>query len=648
MNGLPTFTIYISPSEEDDQSYCLKLKLSSSERNDVLKEPGNKELGNAGKLNLPFPLELVPYIQQILSHIQSSDKSSEPLFKETSAKETSAKIRKLFNLKLLNNDGTIPDKVHELVGKKIGEALLKDPTFKDYLLKFYRAAREARGGNIVLIFDEETLKLAAIPWELAYYEEEPLLLYLGGDILVSCTRIIPFDSPKSSQPTRNSKPRVLIVTSYVDMDISARDLEREARRQLEEALGNSAEFDPHPLREELMLKILEKKLAKNPRADILDYYGHGSFDNGYATLAMKNDNGQRESVTASHMKGLQNLPPLIVFNACHSGQVDISNVNGSLTFALSKAGIGAVVAMQCEIQMRMIAYCITPTLYEALVEHESLPQAVARVRQRLFEQGTNEVSWFVPVLYMRDFSQAPYLPSGRIVAPPNPFLGRGAFQNAKSFVGRQGQVQEMWSTLQLGSSLLIIGSIGCGKTSMLRLLSANEEKANDELGLDKKVKIVWLPIEVKTEVDKFEKEVVQALGGKEPDTLRKLLTNKHLILLLDDLGVLDQGIEGAEFLTWLKNLLTWGVQLVVTSQETLTETFKNIPSTYHSLLAEQMDVELRLEPFSKEEARYFIRTRLKGTPFKVEQFEDLLKNRMTPRELERVCRIQYKKLCEPL
>src|SRR6266487_1908355 len=163
MIGLPTFTIYISLSEKDNQSYCLKLKLSSSQRNDVLKEPSNKELENAGKLDLPFPLELVPYIQQILSSIQSSDKSSEPLFK----KEESAKVRKLFNLKLLNNDGTIPDKVHELVGKKIGEALLKDPTFKDYLDKFYRAAGEARGGDIVLIFDEETLKLAAIPWELA-------------------------------------------------------------------------------------------------------------------------------------------------------------------------------------------------------------------------------------------------------------------------------------------------------------------------------------------------------------------------------------------------------------------------------------------------------------------------------------------------
>ena len=221
-------------------------------------------------------------------------------------------------------------------------------------------------------------------------------------------------------------------------------MERQARKSLEEAIGNLHVDIEHM--KHVTMSALEETLAEGEPIDIFDYYGHGSFDEGKASLWMENESGGSELVPATKLKLLKNLPPLIVLHACNSAQVDVQKISELLILNLNDAGVLAVVAMQFEIRMLMVAQYIISTFYSALFKGYSLPKAVAEVRRKLFveEQVTDTVSGFVPVLYMRDFDQHPFLLREQVPPPPrNPFIGPGAIDNAELFEGFKSGIQRL-------------------------------------------------------------------------------------------------------------------------------------------------------------------------------------------------------------
>jgi len=647
MTSLPVLTISLGAYEDSKQSYKLGLALSGETRRDVLHvAPQRKSSTNSDSgipFTLPFSLDLLPYIQLILDAIQSTKRPSPLPLQEHKKVE-----KELIKFGVLDTSGNIPTaQVLTQVGKMIGTPLLTIEKFQDYLQRFYDSSRETKGGDIVFTFDADVLKLAALPWELASDGNRPLLVHPnGGDILLSCSRVI-LDKHHTRRHERNQSLRVLEVASYAGMDGQARTLEQEKSRRLEEALRSiqEKEFD-RSMRGEVSLEALELLLNKNLRADILDYYGHGSLDkNGCAMLSMYDENGAEVSIPTGKLLALSNLPPLLVFHVCHSAQIDVRYVECSLAPMLIKyESIEAIVAMQSEIQMRVVAQHIIPVLYEELVKHESLPQAVARVRQKLFTLGVDAKNWFVPVLYMREFSQAPFLPPKSFSISPNPFLAQRAIDDASFFVGRQNQVKEMWELLSYKMSLVITGKSGCGKTSMLKLI-LDEKNIQGKLSLHQPTKVVQLLFQMEMKVKAAEAMVVQELGGRRGATLRDTLKEKdiHLILLLDDLGVLDQSKKSADFLLWLKNVLSLHVQLVVSNEESLKGSFAQL-SKQHEILSQQISIEMELKPFSREEARAFVVTKLKGKGLKVDQFEQQLSESISPAEVENSCWKRYEEL----
>jgi hypothetical protein len=142
------------------------------------------------------------------------------------------------------------------------------------------------------------------------------------------------------------------------------------------------------------------------------------------------------------------------------------------------------------------------------------------------------------------------------------------------------------------------------------------------------------------------------LNAKPEDYHRLLRDGKHTIIFIDDLGKLDPTDERVrEVRHWFKSLLEnsqWKVQIVASSLEALEDIFRvddlvqHKLSSLHSVLSEK----IYLEPFTNEETEEFITKALKGTPFQLEDFKEILTKPMQPRELRETCKEHYVKKCK--
>src|SRR5689334_8011557 len=158
-----------------------------------------------------------------------------------------------------------------------------------------------------------------------------------------------------------------------------------------------------------------------------------------------------------------------------------------------------------------------------------------------------------------------------ITCPPNPFVGRGTLDDARWFVGYETQVRRLWERLKLGSNVSIVGSHGCGKTAILRFVI---EESHTYLGTD--VKVTRLRLSPVIDSKKAEYKLIRLLAGKRNEDLDLLLEDQRLVLLLDDLGGLNENEPGLGVRRWLRSLVdSLNVQLVATSLQPLHEVFKS-------------------------------------------------------------------------
>jgi hypothetical protein len=99
---------------------------------------------------------------------------------------------------------------------------------------------------------------------------------------------------------------------------------------------------------------------------------------------------------------------------------------------------------------------------------------------------------------------------------------------------------------------------------------------------------------------------------------------------------------------WLRQLsqdrLFATVQLVATSLRPLNDIFKSDESPDYSPLHNVMSDIIKLGPFTLDEARHFITKSLEDTPFSLEDFSDILKKSLIPRNLRNNCRERYDEL----
>lgn len=631
MTNLPTLTIYFGQSEGDNQ-FSLKVVLSDT------------EVPVTCSLTPPFDLAYAPLVLRALNARQYPDyPGHERLFKPGDDRTQLVATLRALGLWSDTIDAVAAD-IHVRVGQMFGRALLADTSVEGYFNKLYDAAIQSGGGEIVLCFDPSVTALATLPWEMTYKGLQPLLLTKG--VVLNCTRVILFPHLLPSSRPIGERLRILTIAPRVQMDEAARTFEELARIRMRDALnGLAVEIEPLFL---VTVEALSKRLERGPAVDVLDYYGHGTFTDEGGALVLDNGLGGRDQVTASRLAALPNLPPLIVLHACQSAQLDMNDPLTGIAVALSAAGVRAVMAMQLTTRMAATTNAIVPIFYQKLAEGKSVQKAIAIIRQMLYVAESDGASWYLPALYLRQPGNEPLVLRARSVHyPPNPFAGEGAFVDPTRFIGREEQVQRMWDRLDAGGNLSIVGPPGCGKSTMLALIAVELRKR-----METRPRAIWLPLQPKMKPIAVELTLAHWLGGPKVKAtdLTMLLEEQHLILLLDDLGLLDKGERGLEVRLLLRRLsqdrTRSVVQLVATSLRPLHEIFRKDVSDDYSPLHNVMGDIIELREFTSDEGLRFIAKALEGTPLQLEYFKDLVVKPMVPRALREACRIRYDMLCQ--
>lgn len=610
---------------------------------------------------LPFELQTIPLILRALNVRQYPDYPEKVRFFRGN-EESEGVIAQLRSLELWEErpgreeGGVIPLNVAQRVGRLLGAALLT-PDVRAALDWLYSAANEQGGkGEVLLSFDQKATMIAALPWELTYDGSQPILMTRG--VSLNCVRAFLFDHPLPIQPERAEKKPLRILTIAPSLNEEGRAFEALARLRIKDMLRDKPiiiEMLPHAT-----MSTLYKRLYEGEQVDVIDFYGHGIFTEGSGKLRFDDGNGGRDDIDAGKLAMLPNIPPLWVLHACQSGQTGIDDPLAGVSAALSAAGVRVVVSMQLTISMETATNIIAPTFYQALATGENVQRAIASVRRKLYTTEGTKANWYLPVVYVQQnkitnvLDKPYYLFPAATKVPPNPFTGDGAYNDLTQFVGRKESIDRLVDRLvgpvrQGGSNVAIVGPAGSGKSTMLSLISKELYKR-----IQPEPQVIWLSIQPSTKLLVVQATLARRLGNSKSKATdyQDLIEGKHVILLIDDVGMLDQGDRGLYIRLWLRELSQqrnyYRVQLVTTSPRTpkeifqYDETFSDQFSPFHNVMT---DI-LKLEAFMPEESRQLVKNALVGTPFQPDQFADIVEQLLTPRKLRTECQMRYDTLSE--
>ena len=599
-------------------------------------------------IKLPFPLTLVPLLLRALNARQYPDYQTHRRFfrlEDDRAKIVAA----LLSLNLWEGSiesGMLPIDIHAQIGRILGASLFADHIVVRCLDTLYNVAIQD-GGEIIFKFDLDAMVLAALPWEVTHNNRQPLLLTRGK--VLSCSRVTSILNPLPPPRPQGERLRVLALAPHAGFSKPIfRDFEKRARQHLKDQLNGLA-VDIEYLSPVTMVD-LQERLDRGLPIDVLDYYGHGRFNDGTGALLLDGLQGTEDWVEASRLATLPNLPRMVMLHACQSAQEDIANPHASVAATLSYAGVQAVVAMQLTTRMTAATDAIVPTIYRKLATGWSIQRAVAAARQALYASEPDGASWYLPTLHLR-LQELQELQAMRLIEvpplPPNPFAGMGALGNPTQIIGRKEQQRRMWERLRRLGNLTILGPALSGKTTLLNLIAV---EARTHVAPDVVVISITLYEDIKR--IEIERELVGMLGVGKSLPLKRLLQGRHLIILLEDLGRLNRDNRGLDVRQWLRGLSqdrTRGVvQLVASSQRPLHDIFVEDRPVDLSPLHEVMRDFIHVDAFTEIEARRFIASHLQDTPFREYDFEPLLKKSLMPGLLEIACRELYDTLSQQM
>jgi DNA-binding NtrC family response regulator len=346
--------------------------------------------GSRSYFHLPFAVSELPLILRALDAIQwPSHPALGPRFSDDE-QTTLARLQ-------LWDAGQVVADIDRRVGQLLYQAIVADPAARSALYHIRNTAIHKRQPlTFTLRFQPDAITMAALPWELLWDEQQPLLL--SGSKLSSCIRYLDVPQAVPPAPIMGRKLRLLAVCPTKGIPDHIHGDEKSGRT---EALQPLAEADILTI-EELRpapIDALTDRLQEGEPVDIMHFYGHGIWQHGQAYLQF--DDGL---LSASQLTTLIADIPLVVLYACRSGTVGPDDLFTGIAPTLSAAGVSVVVAMQFTIGIQA-ANRFSMVLYRNLARGESLQTAVAKARQALFVG--HKKSWYVPVVYIRSRDMGP-------------------------------------------------------------------------------------------------------------------------------------------------------------------------------------------------------------------------------------------------
>ncbi|HYN22847.1 MAG TPA: CHAT domain-containing protein [Thermoanaerobaculia bacterium] len=348
-----------------------------------------------------------------------------------------------------------------------------------------------------------------LPWELLKDPERPNPLSLD---LAGINRTLRAAAP-AADPRPGERLRVLMVIArpYGRKDVRYRMIPRPLLERLGPVAGEvSLDVLRPPTFAELKRKLEEAREAGEPY-HILHFDGHGAFGKrvgggagnplryqpaAQGFLVFEKESGDEDPVSAEQVAPLlaEAKVPLLVFNACQSGQIEGgAGPEAAVATRLLEGGAAAVVAMSYSVYAVAAAEFMA-AFYEALFAGKTVSQAVTEGRRQLHKADLRPSpkgplpldDWVVPVHYARREVVFPHLRP--VPARPGDLSLEEALAGMREartilegehqegdlsaeggrFFGRDAELQEMEKALRLERVMVLHGVGGTGKTELAK------------------------------------------------------------------------------------------------------------------------------------------------------------------------------------
>ena len=215
---------------------------------------------------------------------------------------------------------------------------------------------------------------------------------------------------------------------------------------LERHLAEVRELSPVSRRE------LER-VVREWSPDVIHYYGHGRYEQGAGALLLDRESGGEDWTPPGALAAAAGGVRMVLLHACQGAMATPgSALLSSVAPALSVAGVPVVIGMQFTIRADA-ATRIASIVYAGLAQGRSVQEALVAARIALYVGETDQVSWFVPALYVRSRSLGPIYLRPPSDQPPTLTLSHRSSGRDPSPVIRRLRIQDEWLRRRYGIEL---------------------------------------------------------------------------------------------------------------------------------------------------------------------------------------------------
>jgi tetratricopeptide (TPR) repeat protein len=243
------------------------------------------------------------------------------------------------------------------------------------------------------------------------------------------------------------------------------------------------------------LAEISEALQKH-RHDILHISGHGSYDPkvNQGVLHLEDEDGNHCQVLGQELGETlrqHQCVKLLILSACET-----AIAGNGVVEQLAEFGLPSIIAMRFSVT-DMGAKIFTTALYDALAKAETLTQAIAQAREKLWDyvkqaselepKRPHLAEWFTPVVYLNQYTEALVNLKEKYVLPED-FYPRSEFLKNKNtrligsgFIGRKRYLNTLRRSFAKGEHVCLHGLGGMGKTTLAEAFAHNYENHNHEV-----------------------------------------------------------------------------------------------------------------------------------------------------------------------
>ncbi|WP_017316022.1 nSTAND1 domain-containing NTPase [Mastigocladopsis repens] len=373
--------------------------------------------------------------------------------------------------------------------------------------------------------------------------------------------------------------------------------------------------------------------------NIIHFSGHGTSQ---GELGFENEVGKFQPVTPDALAAMFELfakhVNCVVLNACYS-EIQAQAIAQHIPFVI---GMNDAIGDKAAISFAV-------GFYTALAANRSIEDAYKFGCVEIRLQGIPE--HLKPVIYVKKDLIPDSQPRFE-KASPNPFIPlNGRVEDTQRFFGREREMQGVFEVLNSGSSVVVIGEEGIGKSSLLWAICQQAKNC-----LQPPRQPVFLDLNEVDNEDEFYSELCHEVGIPESKGVilnRNLKGHKNKVLLsLDNVGKMTwQGFTRGvrDKLRGLAEGSNAPLKLILAATEPLNDLFNDSHDEGKTSPLEGICQEEHIQPWDETTMRAFIASRLAGTSvrFSEEEIVQLVEESGGhPRKLMQLCYRTYARYVE--